>query len=78
MSESAEQIPHLTQTEKLLEFSLDLRVRVAAKSTERMAGRLIHSPARGGKRIATRPRNMSGEHILLICFEFCPDGFEGI
>lgn len=35
--ESAEQIPHLTQT------------------------------AMGGKRIAIRPRNMSVEHILMVC-----------
>ena len=52
MNESAEQIPRLTHTGKLLEVSY------------RVTTRLDRTGTNGGKRMARRTRRQSEEHIL--------------
>jgi hypothetical protein len=55
MRESAEQMPHLTQTVVIVSMSPPRR------NDDR--GKAI--PARGGKRMAIKPKKISGEHILV-------------
>jgi hypothetical protein len=52
--ESAEQIPHLTQTGMI--------VSMFSVGVGNIGGDIL--PARGGKRMAIRPKKISGEHIL--------------
>lgn len=60
MRESAEQMPHLTQTVVIISMS-------SARVTP-IGGKAL--PARGGNRMAIRPKKISGEHISVSCSRF--------